>query len=147
MSLSQGYMQPNRGIIPHFTARRGQRGGLCQPNKQDNPYVLVVCWYTYHWHGLTTVYMCTDANAHTHTYTETKKSTEPKARRDFVLPTTKFWDGAWVTLADVQKVLMNGASKANNSNGVLFLSISQMLMFFWVDIKDPSLFCHLKGND
>lgn len=45
------------------------------------------------------------------------------------------------------KVLMNGASKANNSNGVLFLSISQMLMFFWVEIKESSLFCHLKGND
>lgn len=45
------------------------------------------------------------------------------------------------------KVLMNGASKANNSNGVLFLSISQMLMFFWVEIKESSLFCHLKGID
>lgn len=28
-----------------------------------------------------------------------------------------------------------------------FLSISQMLMFFWVDIKVSSLFRHLKGND
>lgn len=71
--------------------------------------------------------------------------TEPK--EDFVLPTTKFGDSAQVTLADMGKVLMNGASKANNSNGVLFLSISQMLMFFWVDIKDSSLFCHLKGKD
>lgn len=42
---------------------------------------------------------------------------------------------------------MNGASKGNNSNGVLFLSISQMLMFFWEKIKGSSLFCHLKGNN
>lgn len=42
---------------------------------------------------------------------------------------------------------MNVASKGNNSNGVLFLSISQMFMFFWAKIKDFSLFCHLKGNN
>lgn len=30
---------------------------------------------------------------------------------------------------------------------LLFLSLSQMFMFFWTDIKDLALFGHLKGND
>lgn len=35
-----------------------------------------------------------------------------------------------------EKALTNRASKPQNSNGVLFLGVSQMLMFFWTDIKD-----------
>lgn len=82
-----------------------------------------------------------------HTCVRTQTYRDVNVYRDFVLPTTKFGDAARVPLADMWKVLINGASKANNSNSVLFLCISQMLLFFWVDIKDCSLFCHLKGND
>lgn len=108
-----------------------------------------MCWWdmqTYHWYRLTSVHMCTDT-VHTPIHTDGHKRVQSQKHRDFVLPTTMFGDTASVTLADTRKVLMNGASKANNSNGVLFLSISQMLMFFWVDIKESSLLCHLKGND
>lgn len=48
----------------------------------------------------------------------------------------KCGDGVSTAPADERKQLMNRASKQQNSYGVLFLGISQMLMFFWTDIKD-----------
>lgn len=124
----------------------GWRGGsVCHPNNQEYLHVFVLHIDLSTAQVDKCTHMCPDANTHIHT--QACKCVLSQKHGDFVLLTTKFGDAAWVTLADTQKVLMNGASKANNSNGILFFSISQMVMFFWVDIKDSSLFCHLKGND